>query len=151
MDGFDEGKLHYCAQESTRIHDVEAFVAAFAGAVKHPDVRQVLDTEWDEDTAPRPVAIPIADVLGTDGHESCSGYRLVGEWPDAKKLRKQWVQAHAAGQDLAVHPEPAAERIPTFEGGKIIVAFRNNAAERCYEITTLYPKPPEQLPPDTAT
>lgn len=141
VDGLDESKQHYCAKESTRIHDPEAFVAAFAGAVKHPDVRQALGAPWDEDVEPRPVAIPIADLLGEDGHESCSGYQLAGEWSEAKKARKDWVKARATGQDLSNIPEPKAERIRTFEGGMIIVRFAGNAVEKRYEITTLYPKP----------
>ncbi|WP_427896295.1 hypothetical protein ACQHIV_20410 [Kribbella sp. GL6] len=139
IDGLNENKQHYCAKESSRIHDVEAFVAVFAGAVKHPDVRQALALPWAEDREPRPVAIPIADLLGEDGHEACSGYRLAGS--EARRVRKEWVKARAEGRDLTDTPEPEAERIPTFEGGMIIVRFAGNAAAKRYEIITLFPKP----------
>jgi hypothetical protein len=135
--------VHYCAEESTRIHDLAAFVAAFAGAVKHPDVRRALGEQWVSKEAPDAVAIPISELLGDDGHESCSGYRLAGEWPESKKIRRKWVKARAEGQDLSRIAQPTAERIPTFEGGDVVVAFSNNPAERRYEISSLYPRPRE--------
>ncbi|HZX03627.1 hypothetical protein [Kribbella sp.] len=144
IDGLDESKQHYCAQESTRIDDPEAFVVAFAAAVKHPDVRQVLAGPWTSGGAPNQIAIPIADLLGPDGHESCSGFRLAGDWSEAKKARKLWVKARAEGQDLTNFPEPRAERIPTFDGGNIIVSFTSNRDAQRYEVNTLYPKPPKQ-------
>ncbi|MGW6197247.1 hypothetical protein ACWF0M_13980 [Kribbella sp. NPDC055110] len=146
IDGLDETKQHYCAKESTRIHDPEAFVAAFAAAVKHPDVHQVLNGPWTSGGAPNQVPIPITDLLGPDGHESCSGYRLVGDWSEVKKARKEWVKARAEGRDLTDLPEPQAERIPTFEGGHIIVSFTINTAAQRYEINTLFPVPPKQQP-----
>ncbi|MGZ0147885.1 hypothetical protein ACXJJ3_12515 [Kribbella sp. WER1] len=144
IDGLDEDRMHYCAHISARIHDAEAFVAAYAGAVKRPEVREVLDSPWTAGTVPRPVSVPIADLLGRDGHEWCSGYRLVGEPSEAKRARREWVKARSEGQDLSGRPEPSVERIPTFEGGDIVVAFASNAADRSYEITSMFPDPPEQ-------
>jgi hypothetical protein len=143
IDGLIDSKLHYCANESTRIHDPEAFVAAFAAAVKHPDVRRELNAEWVEDTQPDQVVIPIAELLGPSGHSACSGFRLIGDVAEAKRARKLWVKARAEGQDLTNLPEPQAERIPTFEGGDIIVRFMSNSAAKRYEITTMYPEPPD--------
>ncbi|HZX04028.1 hypothetical protein [Kribbella sp.] len=141
IDGLNDAKQHYCAKESTRIHDLEAFVAAYAGAVKHPAVQKALGTPWEEDREPRPVAIPIANLLGAHGHEACSGYQLAGDQSEAKKARKDWARARAEGQDMTNIPEPKAERIPSFEGGMIVVRFAGNSAEKRYEIITLFPKP----------
>lgn len=144
IDGLNESKLHHCAEISARIHDVEAFVAAYAGAVRDRRVREVLGGAWSASTVPRPVSVPIADLLGPDGHEACSGYRLVGESVEAKRARKEWVKARAEGRDLRGLPEPRAERIATFEGGDIVVAFASNRSEQRYEITSMFPDPPEQ-------
>ncbi|MGW6200224.1 hypothetical protein ACWF0M_29055 [Kribbella sp. NPDC055110] len=149
VDGLVPNVVHYCAQESTRISDVEAFVAAFAGAIKHPEVRRTLDSQWISKDVPDQVEIPISELLGPDGHESCSGYRLAGDWPDAKKARKLWVKARADGQDLSGIPQPKAERIATFEGGDIIVVFANNSAEQRYEVGSLYPRPRAQKAPES--
>lgn len=141
IDGLDEAKQHYCGRMAVRIHDPEAFAAAFAGVVKHPEVRRALDVPWAPTGSPDRVSIPIADLLGPAGHESCSGYRLRGEWSEVKKARKQWVDARAAGADMTAVPAPETERITTFEGGNILVSFSSNLAERRYEIATLFPEP----------
>ncbi|MFD7154310.1 hypothetical protein ACFV9C_06920 [Kribbella sp. NPDC059898] len=144
IDGFVAGQPHYCAQESTRIHDPAAFVAAFAGAVKHPRVRAALDTPWlDGVPPPRGLRVLIAELLGPQGHEACSGFRLVGEGVESKKARKEWVKARAEGRDLTGIPAPQAERIPTFEGGNIVINFRANPAAARYEVVTRFPSPPD--------
>ncbi|WP_344237366.1 hypothetical protein [Kribbella hippodromi] len=142
IDGLDDSKQHYCAKEATRIHNPEAFVAAFAAAVKHPDVRRALDAQWSRTDRPEEVAIPIAELLGPRGHEDCSGFRLAGDWTQAKRARKAWTRARVEGQDLTDIPQPKVERIPTFEGGTIVFHFAGNAAAERYEIVTMYPAPP---------
>ncbi|MEV5960593.1 hypothetical protein AB0L70_02440 [Kribbella sp. NPDC051952] len=141
IDGLSPNLQHYCGKESTRIHDADAFAAAYAGATENPDVRAILETPWSDDFRPGPVAIPIEELLGPTGHEQCSGFTLKGDWPESKAARKQWIQARDAGSDLAGMPEPEVEQIPTFEDGDINVVFKGNPDARRYEIYTLYPRP----------
>lgn len=140
VDGFQAPDLHYCAEFATRVHDVRAFAAVVAVLSEDPKVRQALESDWD-DIQPGPVAIPIAEVLGPNGHEFCSGFRLKGDWPQSKLDRKQWARARAAGQDLSDLPEPQAERIPTFEEGRFVIMFKRNNSMRQYEINTIVAEP----------
>ncbi|MFI5734031.1 hypothetical protein ACIA49_28205 [Kribbella sp. NPDC051587] len=142
-DGFRASDLHYCAEFATRVHDARAFAAVVVVLSEEPKVRQALETGWN-DVQPHPIVIPIADVLGPNGHEYCSGFRLKGDWPQSKLERKQWARARAAGQDLGDLPEPRAERIPTFEDGHFVVQFKRNDSARRYEINTIFAEPAQQ-------
>ncbi|MEV0801969.1 hypothetical protein AB0I34_30015 [Kribbella sp. NPDC050281] len=140
IDGLYPNKQHHCARESTRIHDATAFAAAYLGALEHSAVKAAVDEPWHGSLPPKAVDIPIAELLGLGGHKFCSGFALKGDPVESMVLRKQWLQARNAGADLAGIPEPEAERIPSFEGGKIEVRFKANFADQRYELSTLYPK-----------
>jgi hypothetical protein len=145
-DSLYERRAAFLEDPATRIHDATAFAVAMARAVEHPNVRAALEMPWDESKRPNAVSIPISDLLGSRGHEYCSGFRLAGEWPTSRALRQQWVVARAGGQDLAGFPEPAAERIPTFRGGDIVVVFRPDRERQRYEVNSMFADPP---PPET--
>jgi hypothetical protein len=142
IDGLDPSKMHLCGRYATAIVDAHAFAAAIAALSEHPDVRDALRSEWD---GPKPdrLEVPISDVLGERGHEYCLGYRLRGDWDEARAERKQWMLAKASGADLSALPEPQAEPIPTFEGGDIFVVFKRNHAASKFEISTVFPNPAE--------
>ena len=142
IDGLDPSKMHLCGRYATAIVDAHAFAAAIAALSEHPDVQNALRSEWD---GPKPdrLEVPISDVLGDRGHEYCLGYRLRGDWDEARAERKQWMSAKASGADLSALPEPQAEPIPTFEGGDIFVVFKRNHAASKFEINTVFPNPVE--------
>src|SRR3984957_8909428 len=56
-------KRHRCADIATRINDPDAFATAFTRGVGHPNVRKALDTVFNPAAMPKPVRIPIADLL----------------------------------------------------------------------------------------
>lgn len=140
IDGCKPGdKKHYCAEYATRIHDATTFATAFARAVEIPAVRAALETPVGGE-APDEIAVPTAELLGDDGHLYCSGYQLAGDDPkQAVKDRKAWLNGERH-DDLA---EPQTESIPTFQGGEIEFRFRLNRAGSGYEISTMFPQPPE--------
>lgn len=142
IDGLDPSKMHVCGRYATAIVDAHAFAAAIAALSEHPDVQDALRSEWD---GPKPdrLEVPISDVLGDRGHEYCLGYRLRGDWDEARAERKQWMLAKASGAYLSALPEPQAEPIPTFEGGDIFVVFKRNHAASKFEISTVFPNPVE--------
>ncbi|MGW7681290.1 hypothetical protein ACWGID_11150 [Kribbella sp. NPDC054772] len=140
VDGLKPNKMHRCSWEATRIHDATAFAAAFAAAVELPEVQSALATPLGSTIEPPDtVKVPIAELLGPDGHKFCSGYRLEGG-PEAMQSRKEWLQAHAQGGDLSNIPEPRSERIESFEGGHAVIRFKPN--DKGYEIGTLFVEPP---------
>jgi hypothetical protein len=139
------GKDHRCASSATKIGDPEAFATAFARAVEHPDTRQALQMPFDPDKRPDPVEIPLANLLGPDGHRYCSGYRLVevgGSMPAAMDCRSAWVDAYRAGRDPDV-PAPRAVPIDTFEGGTVRLIFTPDHVASRYEVLTMYAEPPD--------
>jgi hypothetical protein len=77
LDGFIPNAVHYCAQDSTRISDAEAFVAAFAGALKHPEVRRALDSPWVSKDLPDQVEIPISEVVAFSNNSIDPRYVIV--------------------------------------------------------------------------
>lgn len=87
--------------------------------------------------------MPIADLLGEDGHKHCTGWRLEpvdGSMKTAQTNRDAWLAARAGGRQPGV-PEPMARPVPTFEGGAIIFVVGHNKARDGYEIVTMYPQP----------
>ena len=138
------GRNHICASLSTRITDPDAFATALARGAAHPDVRAALSTPYDRDSRPDPVRIPIADLLGSDGHRACTGWQLEpvdGSPRTAMDNRHAWRAAIADGRQPDV-PEPRAHPVPTFEGGTIFFAISHNRQRNGYEIASLFPQPP---------
>jgi hypothetical protein len=138
-----DDKPHRCASTSTRITDPDAFATAFTRGVEHPKVREALEMPFDPVKMPKDVAVPIADLLGPDGHRYCTGWRLEpvdGSMNTARKNRDTWLVARAEGRNPDV-PEPSARPVPTFEGGVISFLFEWNDAEKRYQVATMFPRP----------
>ena len=138
-----DDKRHICADLATRITDPDAFATTFARGAEHRDVRTALSTPYEQDKRPDPVRLPIADLLGKDGHQHCTGWQLepvAGSMDAAMSNRRAWRAAQAEGRQPNV-PEPTARPVPTFEGGTIIFLIGHNKARDGYEIATLYPQP----------
>lgn len=134
---------HRCRSTATRITDPDAYATAFARGVEQPKVREALDMPFDPNAKPEEVTIPIADLLGPDGHRHCTGWRLQpvdGSMRTAQANRDTWLAARAEGRDPDV-AEPQVRPVPTFEGGVITFLFERNHAARRYEIATMFPRP----------
>ena len=134
---------HQCTSTSSRITDPDAFATAFARGVEHPKVREALDMAFDPRRMPRNVTVPIADLLGPDGHRYCTGWQLKpvdGSMKTAQTKRDSWLAAREQGREPDV-PQPQVRPVPTFEGGEIAFFFRRNYAEKRYEIVTMFPRP----------
>lgn len=145
IDGLHPGnKKHYCAEISAAIRDRTAFAAAFTSGIEHPRLRQALETPLDaEHDPPRPVGLPIADILGPEGHQYCEGYRLAGDDMDAARSeRRAWLKETQAGERLSV-PPPLLVPVD-FRGGTIEFRFKANAARTGYEVSTMFPDPPRR-------
>ncbi len=71
-----DDKRHRCGAMATRIADPDAFATAFARGVDHPKVREALNLPFDPVRSRDQVMIPIAELLGPEGHEYCTGWRL---------------------------------------------------------------------------
>jgi hypothetical protein len=142
VDGLRPGKMHRCADTATRINDAAAFAVAYAGVIEHPAVSQVLQTAAGELEQPRAVQIPIADLLGPDGHVYCSAYRLIRDWDESRAIRKEWATARAEGRDLSSLPEPQIEQIPTFEDGTVVVRFALDPGSQRFYVGTMFVQPP---------
>jgi hypothetical protein len=144
IDGLREpDRPHRCRSTATRITDPDAFVTAFARGVEHPKVREALDMPLDPDKKPKEVTVPIADLLGPDGHRYCTGWRLEpadGSMNTARDNRDAWLVARAAGRNPDV-PEPSVRPITTFEDGVITFLFERNDVEKRHEIVTMFPRP----------
>lgn len=144
IDGLRQNdQLHRCASTSTRITDPDAFATAFARGVEHPKVREALDMPFDPVKKPKDVTVPIADLLGADGHRYCTGWRLVpvgGSMRTAQASRDAWLAVRSERGESNL-PEPQVRPVPTFENGAITFFFARNHAERRYEIATMFPRP----------
>jgi hypothetical protein len=141
---------HRCFSTSTRITDPDAFATAFARGVEHPKVREELDVPFDPDRMPKGVTVPIADLLGPDGHRYCTGWRLEptdGSMKIARGNRDAWLAERARGREPEC-PESQVRPVPTFEGGVIAFMFEPNYALKRYEIVTMFPRPPRGQPAD---
>jgi hypothetical protein len=141
---------HRCRTTSTRITDPDAFATAFVRGVEHPMVRQALDMPFDPREKPREVTLPIADLLGIDGHRYCTGWRLEpvdGSMKTAQNNRGDWLATRAEGREPDI-PEPKVCPVPTFEGGVIVFVFQRNYAENRYETATMFPRPAQRQTAD---
>ena len=140
IDGLKNGNQpHRCGGIATRITDPEAFATTFVRGVEHPDVRAALDSSGP---VPRPIELPISELMGEDGHKFCSGWRLDpvnGSMDQARANRNAWATGDRSGA------EPPAQLVQTFEGGTVTFVFRPNAAGT-YEISTMYVNPPNEQP-----
>jgi len=137
VDAFKTGNQpHWCGSIATRITNPEIFAAAFARGVEHLDVRTALDSK--DPIPPGPVAVPISDVLGPDGHKFCSGSQLEPVDESMTKARSER-DAWAAGSHSG--PEPRIRPVETFEGGTVTFTFRPSPLGG-YEVNTMYVNPP---------
>jgi hypothetical protein len=139
-------RRHRCADIATRITDPDAFATAFARGAEHPKVRKALEMAFNTADKPEAVTVPIADLLGPEGHRYCTGWRLKpvdGSAEAAYIGRRAWLDARAKGTNPDA-PEPEALPVPTFKEGVITFMFSGNETERRYEIATMRPDPPEE-------
>jgi hypothetical protein len=145
IDGLRAGnRRHICADIASRIADPDAFATALVRGTGHPDVRAALSTPYDRRQLPRAVWVPIAELLGSDGHKTCTGWQLepvAGSMDAARDNRRAWRAAIAEGRRPDV-PEPRACPVPTFEGGTIAFVISHNRQRNGYEIASLFPQPP---------
>ncbi len=143
-DGLRAGSgRHVCADIASRITDPDAFATAYARGAAHPGVRAALAAPYDRRARPDPVDIPIAALLGRDGHKVCTGWQLEpvdGSMEDAVANRRAWRAAIADGCQPRV-PEPRVRPVPTFEGGTILFTIGHNRQRNGYEIASLFPQP----------
>ena len=136
-------KRHRCGPLATRITDPDAFATAFARGVEHPEVRAALSMPHDQKRRPGAVEVPIADLLGQDGHKLCTGWQLEpleGSMYTAINNRHAWRTALPQERQPGVQ-KPIVRPVPTFEGGTIIFVIGHNEARDGYEIVTLCPQP----------
>jgi hypothetical protein len=151
IDGLRQNdQRHRCADTSTRVTDPDAYATAFARGAAHPMVREALDMPFDPRRMPRDVTVPIADLLGSDGHRYCTGWRLEpvdGSLETARAKRADWLVARAAGREPDV-PEPQVRPVPTFEGGVFTFFFKPNYAVERYQIANMFPQPGQQQTAD---
>lgn len=148
IDGLSQNdQRHRCGTTATRITDPDAFAAAFARGVEHPKVREALDMSLDPDRMPKDVTVPIADLLGPNGHRYCTGWLLEpvdGSMKIARANRNAWITARAEGREPDV-PEPRVRPVPTFEGGVMAFLFEPNYVMKRYEIATMYARPAQTV------
>jgi hypothetical protein len=134
---------HRCGDIASRFTTPEAFAAAYARGIEHPEVRVALDTAFVGKKPPSPVEVPISDLLGSDGYRDCTGWQLEpteGDRKTAVEYRQEWLDARANHRRPDV-PEPAVRPVGTFEGGTVVFRFRSNSTQDGYEINTMYAKP----------
>lgn len=120
------------------------FATVFVKGVEHPDVRRALVTPFEPGLHPEKVAVPIEDLLGPDGYQHCSGYRLEpvgGSMDAARDCRSAWVHALCTGREPDV-PKPRCSSIESFQGGIVEFFFRPNRSKDGYEVATMYVEPP---------
>ncbi|HTR95890.1 MAG TPA: hypothetical protein VMI73_29505 [Trebonia sp.] len=149
IDGLQlDDQPHRCRSTSTRITDPEAFATAFARGVEHPKVREALDMAFDPEKKPSGVTVPIADLLGRDGHRYCTGWRLEpaeGSMKTARANRDAWLTAREEGREPDIS-QPQARPVTTFEGGVMTFLFERKDAEKRYAIATMFPRPADDTP-----
>lgn len=93
-----------------RIADPDAFAVAFARGIEHAKVRAALNADFIAREAPRAVSLPVAELLGAEGHRYCTGWRLHpvdGDMKAARDQRAAWVRSRAKDGSPDV-PEPTA-------------------------------------------
>ena len=139
---------HHCRTTATRITNPDAFATAFVRGVEHPKVREALSMPFNPVDRPDQVAIPIAELLGSDGYRNCKGWRLDpgdGSMKAAVDKRNAWVESRSEGSTPA-GPEPRAAPVKTFKDGDILFDFVRNNGEQRYEVVTMFARPPQPKP-----
>lgn len=137
----------------TRIVDADAFAACLARGVEHPAFQERINRpRYPGAKVPGPVELPIAWLLGPDGHRYCDGHRLLpvdGSLETAVANRLAWAQAQHAGRVPEV-PEPAATRLgpADFDGADVIFTFA--PGDTGWQVCTFYPDPDERVEPAMA-
>jgi hypothetical protein len=107
-------------------------------------VQAALSTPYQRTGTPDIVRVPIAGLLGGEGHRFCTGWRLEpvdGSMKAARDNRYEWQVARAEGRKPDV-PEPKVRPVRTFEGGNIIFVVGHNREREGYEVVSMYPDPP---------
>lgn len=143
--------LHQCSKLATRITDPAAYATATVRGTEHPGVRAELNSRLHAaDTYPWAVELPIADLIGADGHRFCTGWILdqgTGSMTKARNNRLDWQDAMFNGREPS-GPRPAARPIPTFEGGTLaFVIDYNPDTDRCALLTVTAQPPKDALLP----
>ena len=108
-------------------------------------MQAALAMPFDRKYRQQPVWLPIADLLGKDGHKVCTGWQLQpegGSTNEAMENRRAWRTALAEGRPPN-GPEPRALPVPTFEGGTIAFIISQNRQRTGYKIASLVPQPPD--------
>jgi hypothetical protein len=144
---------HRCRTMATRIGDPDAFATAFVRGVQHPKVREALNMPFNPADRPDQVAIPIAELLGSNGYRDCTGWRLEpgdGSMKAAVGSRDAWVAAKSEGRTPDV-PEPRAAPVRGFKDGDIVFDFMRNNDEQRYEVVTMYARPAQSKPTGNAS
>ena len=73
--------------------------------------------------------IPIADLLGPEGHDHCTGWQLKpvdGSMETASRKAKRLGRGEGGGARAGPFLSREAAPVPTFQGGAIIFAFTRN-------------------------
>lgn len=147
IDGLRENdKRHRCGDTASRITNPDAFATAFARAVQRSEVREALKMPFHPGKTPDEVIIPISQLLGSNGHERCTGWRLEpidGSTKAAREQRTKWINREPDAS------EPRAAPVPTFEGGDIVLAFTRIDAEQRYGVVTMFARPAKAPPADS--
>jgi hypothetical protein len=146
VDGLTQGdRRHRCGDTATRVTDPDAFAVAFAQGVEHPRVRLALEQEFVRGRRPAAVSVPIDTLLGAQGHQYCTGWRLepVGEsmsrTQDCRAARLTTGRASGAPDTTEWFARP----VDTFNGGSIMFVFGPNRERNGYEVVTMYPRVPD--------
>jgi hypothetical protein len=149
IDGCKPGdREHLCGNTATAIQSPYAFATVFARGIEHHDVQSALQTPFDRDVRPSKVSVPIEDLLGADGYQYCSGYRLEpvnGSLRAAQDCRAAWVTAQPDPYREPDVPPPRFNTVERFEGASVKFFFGPNHAEDGYEIATMYVEPNDAI------
>jgi hypothetical protein len=140
-----DGGLHQCGKYATRITDPDAYATAVKRGSEHPDARTALSGQLAPLEYPRAVELPIADLLGADGHKFCTGWMLDpgdGSMAKARDSRLKWQDAMSRDQAPA-GPAPVARPVPTFEGGTVTFIIDKSEDLGRYVIDTVTVQPPK--------
>lgn len=142
-----DGELHQCGKYATRITDPDAYATAVKRGSEHPDARAALSGQLAPGEYPKAVELPIAGLLGTDGHKFCTGWMLDpgdGSMAKARERRLKWQDAMSRDQAPA-GPAPAARPVRTFEGGTVTFIIDKNEDLGGYMIDTVTVQPPKDI------
>jgi hypothetical protein len=142
------GRDHVSAEIATRVTDPAAYATAFKRGSDHPRVRAAVNGDYPPDTYPREVSLPIASLIGEEGHKFCTGWILKPEkgesMDDAKGGRREWRDAVRKGREPD-GPGPAVQPVPTFEGGAMVFRIAPRKDGGGCAIASMFPHPREDI------